>query len=203
MTPRIVLASASPRRRALLEALGLAIEVVPSTADEHFDGAPAAMVVSNACAKRDEVAARKDMAHGVVIAADTLVFLDDEPLGKPADLEEAKAMLRRLSGRRHEVITGLALADTATGARIDGHETTGVTFRALDEAAIEHFVHAVNPIDRAGAYTVDGPGSLLVARYDGCYQNVLGLPIVRLDALMQSLGHDLLALADPTRAQFL
>jgi septum formation protein len=203
MTPRIVLASASPRRRALLTALGLEVEVAPSTAEEHFDGTPEGMVVSNACLKRDEVAARLEGAPALVIAADTLVFLDGEPLGKPADLDEARAMLRRLSGRTHAVITGVAIFDAATGRTAEGHETTGVTFRDLSEDAIDHFVHAVNPVDRAGAYTVDGPGTLIVARYEGCYQNVLGLPMVRLDALLQSLGHDLLALADPTRAQFL
>lgn len=203
MTPRIVLASASPRRRALLEALGLDIEVMPGSVEEHFDGTPEAMVVSNARAKRDEAAARLEGPPAVVIAADTLVFLDGEPLGKPADLSEARAMLGRLSGRTHQVLTGLAVLDTATGTAAEGHETTGVTFRELSGEAIDHFVHAVNPVDRAGAYTVDGPGTLLVARYEGCYQNVLGLPIVRLDALLHTLGHDLLALADPAQARFL
>ena len=201
--PRIVLASASPRRYALLTALGLEIEVMPSAVEEHFNGTPEAMVLSNACLKRDDTAARLDGPPAVVIAADTLVFLEDEPLGKPADLDEARAMLRKLSGRTHEVITGVAVTDMASGERTEGSETTGVTFRDLTDEAIGHFVHTVNPIDRAGAYTVDGPGSLLVARYEGCYQNVLGLPMVRLDALMQSLGHDLLSLADHTRARFL
>ncbi|MCC6796508.1 MAG: septum formation protein Maf [Candidatus Hydrogenedentes bacterium] len=200
---RIVLASASPRRRALLSALGLDIEVVPSNAAEIDEGPePASIVVENAKRKRDDVAARPG-SPSLVIAADTLVFLDDHVLSKPRDLDEARAMLRRLSGRTHEVITGLAVADTQSGERIEGHERTAVTFGELSDVEIDHFVHAVKPLDRAGAYTVDGPGTLLVARYDGCYQNVLGLPIVRLQKMLLELGHDLFELMDAPRAKFL
>jgi septum formation protein len=101
------------------------------------------------------------------------------------------------------VLTGLALVDTATGRTAEGFESTDVTFRPLASHEIDRFVHAVRPTDRAGAYTVDGPGSLLVERYDGCYQNVLGLPIVRLDRLLRDLGYSLFNLMDPGRAVFL
>lgn len=203
MPPRIVLASASPRRRALLESLGLALEVVVSDAPEVDAGSvPAAIVEANARAKRDAVMARLDRP-AVVIAADTLVFLEEQVLSKPADLSEARGMLRRLSGNTHQVVTGLAVADTATGRRAEGSETTDVTFRPLQDAEIERFVGIVRPLDRAGAYTVDGPGSLLVARYDGCYQNVLGLPMVRLDKLLRQIGVELFSLMDGDRAKFL
>lgn len=203
MPPRIVLASASPRRRALLESLGLALEVVVSDAPEVDAGSvPAAIVEANARAKRDAVMARLDRP-AVVIAADTLVFLEEQVLSKPADLGEARSMLRRLSGNTHQVVTGLAVADTATGRRAEGSETTDVTFRPLQDAEIERFVGIVRPLDRAGAYTVDGPGSLLVARYDGCYQNVLGLPMVRLDKLLRQIGVELFSLMDGDRAKFL
>ncbi len=112
-------------------------------------------------------------------------------------------MLRRLSGRTHQVVTGIACADTGTGVLVHGSETTDVTFRELCEGEIARFVETVQPLDRAGAYTVDGPGSLLVARYDGCYQNVLGLPIVRLDLLLRELGFNLFDHLDPERAVFL
>lgn len=187
---RIVLASASPRRRSLLEALGLTIEVVPSGAAETAAGSPEEMVVANACAKRDDVSGRLEKP-AIVIAADTLVFLGDEPLGKPATLSAAQAMLRRLSGRTHRVITGVAVCDTESSQRATGYETTAVTFRDLTDVEIERFVDAVRPLDRAGAYTVDGPGSLLVAQYEGCYQNVLGLPMVRLDDVLRSIGFSL------------
>lgn len=200
---RIVLASASPRRRALLSALGLDIEVIPSNAPEVDEGAePTSIVVDNARRKRDDIIPRLE-SPALVIAADTLVFLDSHVLSKPRHLDEARAMLCRLSGRTHEVITGLAVADTQSDKRIEGHELTRVTFGELSELEIDHFVHAVKPLDRAGAYTVDGPGTLLVARYDGCYQNVLGLPIVRLQKLLLELGHDLFEMMDAPRAKFL
>jgi septum formation protein len=202
MTDRIVLASASPRRKALLRALGLRLDVVTSGVDEDHGGSPADMVTGNARAKRDDVARRLD-EPALVIAADTLVFLDEHVLAKPADPAEARAMLRMLSGRTHEVLTGVAVVDTGSGRAAEGHETTRVTFRELHEAEINAFVHAVNPVDRAGAYTVDGPGSLLVARYEGCYQNVLGLPMVRLDLLLRGIGRSLFDCMDGTRALFL
>ncbi len=200
---RVVLASASPRRRALLEALGLAVDVVVSDAPEVDSGTvPAAIVEANARAKRDAVTARLDRP-ALVIAADTLVFLEEHVLSKPADKAEARTMLRRLSGNTHQVVSGVAVTDTATGREAIGSETTDVTFRTLTDAEIDAFVEAVNPVDRAGAYTVDGPGSLIVARYDGCYQNVLGLPIVRLDKLLRGIGHSLFDLMNPEQARFL
>lgn len=200
---RFVLASGSPRRRALLEALGLDLEVITSDAEEVDAGAiPAAIVEANARAKRDAVAARIN-APAIVIAADTLVFLDEHVLSKPRDREDACRMIQRLSGNTHQVVTGLALVDTQTGQHIEGAESTDVTFRTLSTEEIEQFVDIVNPLDRAGAYTVDGPGSLLVARYDGCYQNVLGLPIVKLDKLLRHLGVSLFEHLDATRARFL
>ena len=199
---RLVLASASPRRRALLAALGLDFEVVVSGAEETFEGTPVEMVITNARAKRDDTA--KKIAPGpVVIAADTLVFLGKHVLGKPADRTEACAMIARLSGKTHHVLTGLSMVDTSTGRTAEGYESTGVTFRDLAPSEIEAFVDAVNPIDRAGAYTVDGPGSLLVARYDGCYQNVLGLPVVRLDRLLRELGVSLFEEMNAARCLFL
>ncbi len=199
----LVLASASPRRRALLSALGVAHETMTTGADEIFSGpSPAHIVEINACAKRDDALKRLERP-AVVIGADTLVFLDNHVLGKPADLEEARSMLRRLSGRTHEVFTGLAITHIGTGQSVQGSERTGVTFRALSEEEIDRFIEAVRPLDRAGAYTVDGPGSLLVAGYEGCYQNVLGFPMVRLDALLREVGVRLFERIDSANAVFL
>lgn len=199
----IVLASASPRRYALLSALGIDVQVVASGVDEVDQGRePAGIVIANAVAKRDEVALRLD-DPSLVIAADTLVFLGDRVLSKPCDLDDARRMLRDLSGRTHAVVTGLAVVDTGSGQAAEGSETTHVTFRELADEEIDHFVHAVRPVDRAGAYTVDGPGSLLVASYAGCFQNVLGLPIVRLDRLLRTIGHNLFEIMDGPRSTFL
>jgi len=200
---RIVLASGSPRRRALLESLGLELEILRSEAEEVNAGEhPARVVERNAALKRDDVLPRID-GDALVIAADTLVFQGEKILGKPADREEAIAMLEHLSGTTHEVCTGIALADTGTGAKLEGSETTEVTFRNLSADEIERFVDVVNPVDRAGAYTVDGPGMLLVSGYRGCYQNVLGLPVARLDAMLRELGFPLFDAVDKDRAAFL
>lgn len=200
--PNLILASASPRRKALLEALGLQLRVQPSNADEIFEGVPEEIVVVNARAKCLEIADQQT-GPALVIAADTLVFADRHVLGKPADLREARDMVKMLSGRSHEVITGLCVQDTAAGRRAEGFESTQVTFRALSDAEMDRFVDAVNPVDRAGAYTVDGPGSLIIESYAGCYYNVLGLPIVRLDRILRNLGYSLFDLMDASRARFL
>lgn len=202
-TSPIVLASASPRRSALLAALGIAFDVVPSHAPEVDEGeVPAEIVKNNAAVKCREVARR--MPQGaVVIAADTLVFLDEHVLSKPADLSEARHMLRRLSGNTHQVITGLAIQLAGKGEVITGSETTDVSFRQLSDSEIDRFVEIVQPMDRAGAYTVDGPGSLMVTRYHGCYQNVLGLPLARLDSLLRHVGVSLFDRIRPEHAVFL
>lgn len=199
---RWILASASPRRKALLEALGLVIEVRPTAAEELTEGAPRELVLENARRKRD--AAVRDNGDGaVIIAADTVVVHGGRVLGKPGGLDEARQMLAGLSGETHEVHTGVAVLDTGAGRSAEGHEVTGVTFRRLSPAMIEAFIAAVRPLDRAGAYTVDGPGSLLVERYEGCYQNVLGLPMARLDRVLETLDLSLFRHVDPGRAAFL
>ena len=200
--PQWILASASPRRKALLEALGLDIEVWPADVAERSDGAPRELVIANARLKRDAVAQRAPAA-ACVIAADTVVTHGGRVLGKPRDMDEARRMLAALSGKTHRVYTGLAVTDTGQRRSAETHEVTEVTFRPLSEAMIETFVEAVQPFDRAGAYTVDGPGSLLVERYSGCYQNVLGLPLVRLDRLLESIGLSLFSCVDSQRATFL
>ena len=199
----LVLASGSPRRQSLLSALGVGFRVITSGAHEPNTGdSPAEIVIQNAVIKRDDVAAHLS-EHAIVIAADTLVFYEEHVLPKPVDLNDARRMLRLLSGKTHQVLPGLALIDTATGKTAEASETTDVTFRALSDDEIDHFVHIVEPLDRAGAYTVDGPGSLIVAGYRGCYQNVLGLPMVRLYGLMGELGVDLFAAMDKEGARFL
>jgi len=199
----LILASASPRRRALLANLGVAFDVQTSDAPEVDEGTdPATIVVANAAAKCDAVAARLE-SPAVVIGADTLVFLEQHVLSKPTDAADARRMLRQLSGRTHQVATGLALRHCGSGATACGAEFTDVTFRALSDAEIARFVEVVNPLDRAGAYTVDGPGALLVAGYNGCYQNVLGFPLVRLDALLRQLGVSLFERMHPDKAVFL
>ena len=199
---RVVLASQSPRRKALLEALGLDVEVRVSSAEEIMVGEPRQVVLTNAAAKRDEVAAASD-APEIIVAADTIVVLGETIQGKPADSDEARDMLSALSGKTHRVMTGVAVVDTDSGRSAEDVETTEVTFCSLTPEEIDTFIEAVNPVDRAGAYTVDGPGSLLVERYAGCYQNVLGLPMVCLNRLFKEIGDDLFRHIDKEKARFL
>ncbi len=199
----LILASGSPRRQSLLGSLGVDFRIVTSNAHEPNTGdSPAEIVIQNAIIKRDDVASTIS-EPAIIIAADTLVFYEEHVLPKPVDLDDARRMLRLLSGNTHQVLTGLALIDTVTGRAVEGAETTDVTFRDLSDDEIEHFVHIVEPLDRAGAYTVDGPGTLIVASYRGCYHNVLGLPMVRLYGLMGELGVDLFAAMDKEGARFL
>jgi septum formation protein len=187
---RVILASASPRRRELLEAVGLRFEIMPSGVDEHdhdADGSRDTTVIRNASIKARDIADRVG-DEALVIGADTLVFVDDHTLGKPESMDDARRMLRMMSGRTHQVLTGLSVIRSPDGPELVGHEVTDVTFRALSETDIARYLAKVDPHDRAGAYTVDGPGSLLVEKFGGCFYNVLGLPMVKLDSLLREFG---------------
>jgi septum formation protein len=172
----LVLASASPRRRELLERVRLSFEVVPSPAEEIHDAsiAPEELCEMNAALKAAAVAALRPDA--TVIGADTLVFIDGEPLGKPADHGEARAMLRRLAGRTHRVCTGVCVI-FAGGARVLFHDTTEVTFLPLDEAAIGDYLSVVDPLDKAGAYGIQESGERIISGISGSFENVMGLPV--------------------------
>ena len=174
----LVLASASPRRRALLHSLGLAPLVRPTHADETWPhGAPPAEGVERLAERKAEAAeARVGDADALVIAADTIVVLDGDILGKPDSDAEAARTLRRLSGRAHTVYTGFALR---YGARtVCDHRATRVVFSALSDREIDRYVATGSPRDKAGAYGIqDDLGALLVERIEGDYTNVVGLPL--------------------------
>jgi septum formation protein len=175
--PALILASASPRRRELLAQLGIPFEVVVADVTEHEDPAtdPRVMVAHNAALKADWVAARHPEA--VVLGADTTVFLDGCALNKPRDLGEARAMLRRLSGREHTVFTGVALRRVSTGLRIDEGVSSQVVFKAFGDEVIERYVGLVQTLDKAGAYSVQDHMDLIVAEYRGSFTNIMGLPM--------------------------
>lgn len=175
MQKPLLLASASPRRREILACAGIPFEVVPSFAEELSSAElPAeAAVIENAKSKAAEVASR--FPGRVVLGADTLVTADGTALGKPRDREDAKRMLRLLSGRTHEVMTGVCITDgvhTETALSV-----TKVTFRKLDDTLIERYVATGECDDKAGAYGIQGKGCILVERLDGDYFGVVGLPI--------------------------
>ncbi|MDI6710546.1 MAG: Maf family protein [Thermoanaerobacterales bacterium] len=191
----LILASSSPRRRELLKGLGLDFTVFACDVDESIDagGAPAPQVEALALRKARAVAGRLDC--GLVIGADTVVVLGGRILGKPADAREAAAMLRDLEGASHEVYTGVAVVEAGSGRAVVDHERTVVRFRSLTEAEIAAYVATGEPLDKAGAYGIQGIGAFLVAGIEGCYTNVVGLPLGRLTELLRVFGCDLLARA--------
>jgi septum formation protein len=180
---RIVLASGSPRRRELLAAAGLEFEVIVSPAEELHDAAIplAELCEGNAGLKAAAVAAEHPEA--VVIGADTLVWIDGEPLGKPRDLGEARQMLGKLGGRGHTVCTGVCVVFPG-GRRECFHELTEVRFRPLDEAAISAYFERTDPLDKAGAYGIQDSGEMIVEGIEGAFDNVMGLPVAKVMAVL-------------------
>ncbi len=190
----LVLASRSPRRKRLLEALGLRFTVQASGVEEEAPPGltPAALVEHLAEIKAAPVAAAHPDA--LVLAADTVVTLDGLVLGQPADPDEARRMLGRLSGRTHTVCTGLTLAHRASGRQTTAHEATRVTFAPLTEEEIDAYVATGAPMDKAGAYGIQDRGALFVERIEGDYYNVVGLPLRRMYVLLRGTFGDLLRL---------
>ena len=186
--PRLILASASPRRRELLTQLGVAFDVVVAEVTEHEEAStdPRVMVAHNAALKADWVSARHPQA--VVLGADTTVFIDGTALNKPRDGTEARAMLRRLSGRTHTVFTGLAVRRTEDELRIDEGVASEVTFKVLDEAVIETYLARVNTLDKAGGYAIQEHGELIVAGQRGSLTNIIGLPIESTKQILTRCG---------------
>lgn len=190
MPKRIILASGSPRRRELLTNAGYTFEVVPAEVEETHDGSetPVALVERLALSKALEVARRHPVDDGddaVVLGADTIVALGQHILGKPKSEEEAQEMLTQLSGREHEVITGVALVQPGEAKRkVVTHETTTVFFRALTEQEIRNYAATGEPLDKAGAYAIQGIAGRFVTRLEGCYFNVMGLPVALVDRLL-------------------
>lgn len=182
---RLVLASGSPRRRAVLAALGLTFDVRPPEIDETVrDGESGADAARRLAEEKAAAVAAED--EELVLAADTIVVLDDHLLGKPAGREEAVEMLARLSGRDHVVITGLALR--ARNEIVSAATPTAVTFRPLDEEEIAAYVRTGEPLDKAGAYGIQGYGSALIERIEGDFFNVMGLPVPTFLDLLRALG---------------
>ena len=188
---KIILASASPRRRELLSALGLSFEIRPAIGEEHpvpgLPGGETAKRLSRA--KCLEIAADAD-GDDVVIAADTVVCLDDEILGKPANEADAERMLIALSGRDHRVFTGVTVA--RGGRVLSDYEETAVHFRPLTEREIAAYIATGEPMDKAGAYGIQGRASLFVRAIEGNYFNVVGLPLCKLGQMLKELGVELI-----------
>jgi septum formation protein len=192
----LILASASPRRRELLAGLGLRFTVRAADVDETpRAGEPPAGYVLRLAREKAAAVAKTGQEDGLILAADTSVVVDGEILGKPQDGADARRMLRLLSGREHEVLTGVALlADRGPETREASHvEASRVRMAALSEEEIAWYAATGEPRDKAGAYAVQGLGSLFVESLAGNYSNVVGLPIPAVYRLFAALGYDLKA----------
>ena len=183
---RFILASQSPRRKELLESTGLAFEIITEEAEELHDESidPQALCEINAYNKARAVADKH--ADALVLGADTLVFLEGKPLGKPKDLAEAKETLRLLSGKTHSVCTGVSLC-APMGGRIFS-VVTEVTFKELSEEAIDRYLALVHVLDKAGSYAYQEHGELIIDHIVGDEKNVIGLPVTRLWEVLQEQG---------------
>jgi septum formation protein len=186
--PAIVLASGSPRRRELLAALDLPFTVITSGVDEEIDGEPdpGEMVIHLAERKARAVAAT--LTKGLVIGADTTVVIEGEVLNKPVDDADARRMLRLLRGRTHEVWTGVVVIDARGGRTERAAVRSLVRMRAYTDAEIEAYVATGEPLDKAGAYAIQGGAGVFVAGIEGCYANVVGLPLCELSSILSRFG---------------
>lgn len=190
ISPDIILASASPRRRELLARVGINFRVVPSTADETLlvDESPEAHVIRLSRDKAMEVASRPEQDGRWFIGSDTVVVRDEVILGKPSDPAEAAKMLASLSGRSHRVISGYAVHDRESDRSLSAAVITMVYFKELTTREIEGYIATHEPFDKAGAYAIQGIGSFMIPRIEGSYTNVVGLPLCEVIAALEELG---------------
>lgn len=175
--PSIILASNSPRRKNLLELIDLPFKVIASSVHENFniDLRPIDFAQHYAQLKALDVA--KSNPDSLVIGADTIVVLDDEIIGKPINVKDSKAMLRKLSGRTHTVITGVSLVWRERNIEDTFHEKTKVTFQKLTDEQIQYYVDNYHPLDKAGSYGIQDWFAVCVKKIDGCFYNVMGMPL--------------------------
>jgi septum formation protein len=190
--PKIYLASKSPRRREILTTLKIPFECISSPYEEKerdAEGLSAEDFASRlACLKA--LAAAKNYNSGLIVGADTIVVQDGEILGKPKDRADAKQILQNLSGRRHKVITGLAIVNAATQKSLSHNEITNVYFKKLSDLDIEVYLNTEEPYDKAGAYGIQGHAGLFVEKVEGCYFNVVGFPVAAFSKMLGFMGQD-------------
>jgi len=186
---KLILASSSPRRAEILANAGLPFSVLSSAVDESpYPGeAPAALVQRLANAKADLVTARA-VGPAIILAADTVVVLDDKILGKPSSTEDARHMLQQLSGRTHTVLTGVALVRLPDGERRQFIESTLVHCRPITDEELSSYLATGEPYDKAGAYAIQGQAGRYIPRIEGCYFNVVGLPLSRVLTELKTMG---------------
>lgn len=190
---KLILASASPRRSELLRQVGLSFSIHPSTVNEEevYEEDPILLVELLAQMKARQVA--EELGEGIVLGADTIVVLGQEVLGKPQDDLDALRMLRKLQGTRHQVVTAVSLVDWKNKKEVVGSRITQVSFRSASEEELVKYIASGEPKDKAGAYAIQGLGALFVSEINGCYYNVVGLPLQYTASLLKEFGISVLA----------
>lgn len=182
-TKRFILASASPRRKELLLDMHIPFDVLPSSNEEHFDSTLPVEQAIEKIAYNKAKSVYELHPGAIVLGCDTMVALHDKVLGKPKDKEEARAMLQMLSGKTHQVISGVAILQE--GREDIFHQVSNVTFYELDEELIERYINSDEPYDKAGGYGIQGTGKLLVSEIQGDYFNIVGLPIAKVYRILK------------------
>lgn len=181
MMQKFVLASQSPRRRELLQTLGLDFRIVVDNSSEKADfGLPPSEIVKKLALQKAQNVSVYCKPEEIILAADTMVVFCDSVFGKPSDEQEARKMLSRLSGNTHEVYTGFCIMNTKSGRVYTDFECTQVTFMSLSDEEIENYIRTGEPMDKAGAYGIQGMGALFIEKINGDYFNVMGLPLCKL-----------------------
>lgn len=191
---KIILASASPRRKQLLEQIGLDFTIVPSNIDEVLDPqlSPREQVKTLSRQKAEATAQLSKGKGEVILAADSMVVVGDEIMGKPKDKEDAFRMLKKLSGKEHQIVTGFTLLDQETGEQITDSTETTLWFRKLDDDEIETFIEREKPYDKAGAYGLQELAAIFIERMDGDYAGAIGLPLFLLAKHLKKFGIEVL-----------
>lgn len=189
---KLILASSSPRRAELMKQIGLNFEIKVSSVDEALLPGLRPPELVERLAESKAAAVARELNDGIVIGADTVVVWREQVLGKPLSEAEAFDMLSKLQGGVHEVFTGVALIDARSGKVLVSHEKTRVFFRAVEEEEISRYVASGEPFDKAGAYGVQGLAAIFIRRLEGCYTNVVGLPLARLSVMLKDFGFKVL-----------
>jgi septum formation protein len=183
---RLILASSSPRRAQLLKLIGLEFEIIDSKFNERDEvyTIPEVHVLELAEKKARKVA--ENINDAIIVGADTIVVLNNHMLGKPRTANEAREMLRTLSGKTHTVYTGLAIVDKPSEEMVSDYQRTRVTFRELNDREIEQYVKTKNPMDKAGAYGIQDQSAVFVSKIEGCFYNVMGFPLAKFYQTLQT-----------------
>lgn len=185
---KIILASASPRRKELLSKIGLKFDVIPSNYEEKLsdDNFEYKKIETLALNKAKDVEQRIN-EEAVIISADTVVVLDGKILGKPHSKQEAREMISSLSGKTHEVITSIAMINTKTGKTLVKSTSTAVTFRKIDTEEIENYINTDEPYDKAGAYAAQGLAAIFIEKINGCFNNVVGISVFEVNRMLKEI----------------